>query len=195
MSKTLEFFYDIVSPASYLAWTQMPRVQKQTGAEIVYRPFFLPGVFQKAGSNTPITVPAKGKWIFEDFKRFAKRYGVPFAMNKAFPLSSVYVMRGLNNYRESDALVPLTEGFYRAMWVDDENINDPAVVGRIVSGAGLDPKEYQAKLEDPNNKQALMDVTDEAVSKGAFGAPTFFIGKTMHFGQDRLDFVIEELTD
>lgn len=193
MTKQLEFFYDIVSPASYLAWTQIPKLVEETGAEVIYRPAFLPGLFEKAGSASPITVPSKGRWMFFDFDRWAKKYGVPFVMNDKFPLSSVYAMRGLNNYRDDDAIVALTDGFFEAMWVTNEDINDPAVVVRIVTKAGIDPAEYQEKMQDPANKQALIDVTDEAVSRGAFGAPTFFIGDIMHWGQDRLDFVKDDL--
>ncbi|MEM9279490.1 MAG: 2-hydroxychromene-2-carboxylate isomerase [Pseudomonadota bacterium] len=191
--KTVEFFFDIVSPASYLAWTQLPKIAGETGAEIVYRPFFLPGVFEKAGSSSPITSPNKGKWAFEDFNRYARKYGVPLVMNSRFPLSSVYAMRGLNNYRDSDAVKALGDGFYQAMWVENKDINDPAIVQSICESAGVNPAEYQERLNDPGNKQSLMDVTDEAVSRGVFGAPTFFIGEIMHWGQDRLEFVREEL--
>ncbi len=192
-NKSVEFFFDIVSPASYLAWTQIPKLEAETGAEIIYRPMFLPGIFEKAGSNTPITVPAKAKWIFEDFKRFAKRYDVPFVMNDKFPLSSVYAMRGLNNFRDHSSFKKLVDEFYKAMWANNEDINDPEIVIRIVKEAGIDPKEYQSAMNDPDNKKALMDVTQEAVSRGVFGAPTFFVGDEMHFGQDRLDFVVEAL--
>ena len=193
MSKTLEFFFDIVSPASYLAWTQLSSILSDTGAEIIYRPFFLPGVFEKAGSASPITVPAKGKWLMNDLFRHATKYDVPFVMNKDFPLSSVYAMRGMNNYRDHEGFISLTNGFFNAMWADNENVNDPAVVKRIVTEAGIDSQEYQERLNDPANKQALIDVTDEAVSRGVFGAPTFFIGDTMHWGQDRLAFVRDDL--
>ncbi|MEM7215163.1 MAG: 2-hydroxychromene-2-carboxylate isomerase [Pseudomonadota bacterium] len=191
--KSVEFFFDIVSPASYLAWTQLPKIAEETGAEIIYRPFFLPGVFEKAGSSSPITSPNKGKWAFQDFNRYAKRYGVPLNMNSRFPLSSVYVMRGLNNYSNSDTVKKLGDGFYDCMWVSNGDINDPVTVQKICQDAGVDPNEYQTKLNDPANKQALVDVTDEAVSRGVFGAPTFFIGDVMHWGQDRLEFVREEL--
>jgi len=191
--KSVEFYFDIVSPASYLAWTQIPRLVEETGAEIIYRPFFLPGVFERAGSSSPITVPFKAKWIFDDFSRFAKRYDIPFVMNEKFPLSSVYAMRGLNNYRDHEALVKLADGFYQAMWADNEDINDPEIVMRIVTQAGIDPGEYQMAMNDAANKQALMDVTHAAVKRGVFGAPTFFVGDEMHFGQDRLDFVKEGL--
>ena len=192
-NKSVEFFFDIVSPASYLAWTQLPKLERDTGAKIIYRPMFLPGIFEMAGNDTPITVPAKAKWIFEDFKRFAKRYDVPFTMNDKFPLSSVYAMRGLNNFREHERFTKLVDEFYQAMWVNNEDINDPEIVIRIVNDAGINPSEYQAAMNDPENKQALMDITKEAVDRGIFGAPTFFVGDEMHFGQDRLDFVAEAL--
>lgn len=191
--KTFEFYFDIVSPASYLAWTQIPSLLEETGAEVIYRPMFLPGVFDKAGSASPITVPSKAKWIFDDFKRFAKRYDVPFVMNSNFPQSSVYAMRGLNNFREHAAFRALGDGFYQAMWVNNENINDPAIVQAIVENAGIDSGEYMEAMNDPANKQALIAVTEEAVQRGLFGAPTFFVGNEMHFGQDRLDFVAEAL--
>jgi 2-hydroxychromene-2-carboxylate isomerase len=79
------------------------------------------------------------------------------------------------------------------MWVNNEDINDPEVVIRIVNKVGIDPSKYQAAMNNPDNKQALMDVTEVAVSRGVFGAPTFFVGDEMHFGQDRLDFVAEVL--
>ena len=101
MKNQVEFYFDIVSPASYLAWTQMPKLAEETGAKIIYRPFFLPGLFKIAGSTSPITVPAKGKWIFDDLGRWAKRYGVPFKMNSKFPLSSVYAMRGLIAFQDA----------------------------------------------------------------------------------------------
>ena len=193
MSKKVEFFFDIVSPASYLAWVQIPKLVEDTGAEVIYRPVFLPGVFDKAGSSSPITVAAKGNWMFGDLKRHARKYGVEFTLNSRFPLSSVYAMRGLNNYRDTPEMVKLANGFFDAMWVRDEDINDVAVVTRIVTEAGLDPAEYQEKMMDPANKQALVDVTEEAVSRGMFGVPTFYIGDAMHWGQDRMEFVKEDL--
>ena len=193
MPKTLEFFFDVVSPASYLAWTQIPGIVEKTGANVIYRPMFLPGVFEKAGSESPITVPAKGKWVFEDFVRHASLYNVPFQMNRKFPQSSVYAMRGLNAYREQPEFKALGDGFFNAMWVNDQDINDPEIVEKLVLNADIDIAEYLKKMSDPEVKKSLFDVTDEAVSRGVFGAPTFFIGETMHWGQDRLNFVEEDL--
>ena len=193
MSKQLDFYFDIVSPASYLAWTQLPDLIKETGAEVNYYPMFLPGVFEKAGSASPITVPSKGKWLFHDLTRWAKTYGVQFVMNERFPLSSVYAMRGLNNYRTDERFVPLANGLFQAMWANNEDINDQSVMIKILGKAEIDAGEYTERLNDPANKKSLIEVGEEAVKRGVFGAPTFFIGKHMHWGQDRLDFVRQDL--
>ena len=197
MSREIEFCFDIVSPASYLAWTQMPKLEADTGATIKYRPFFLPGLFKVAGSTSPITVPSKGKWLFHDLRRYAKRYGVKFWMNEHFPLNSLYIMRGLIAWQDKPEIRALGDGFFRAMWADNENVNDPAIMARIVSEAGVDPKEWQAALEDETVKQKVFTINDELAKRGAFGAPTFFLmegdREVMHWGQDRLDFIKEAL--
>ena len=193
MGKSVEFWFVIVRPASYLAWTQMPELARETGAEIDYRPFFLPGLFKEAGSSSPISVPAKGKWLLADLKRWANRYGVEFNMNPHFPTSSVYAMRGLIAWRERPEFVALADGFFQSMWVRREDINNPAIVASIVGNAGIDSQEYMAALENPANKQAVFDTTGELAKKGGFGAPHFFVNGEMHWGQDRLDFVREAL--
>ncbi len=193
MGKKIEFFFDIVSPASYLAWTQMPNIATETGADIVYRPFFLPGLFKTAGSSSPITVPAKGKWMFGDLTRFAARYGVPFRMNAKFPLSSLAIMRGLIHWRGKPQMRALGDAFYSAMWVENRDVTDAAELGRIAQTAGIVAEEFARAVADPVNKQALIDATNEAAGRGAFGAPTFFVDGEMHWGQDRLDFVREAL--
>jgi 2-hydroxychromene-2-carboxylate isomerase len=197
MTKEVEFYFDIVSPASYLAWTQMDKLAEETGATVLYRPFFLPGLFKVAGSSSPITVPAKSKWLFHDLRRYAKKHGVKFWMNEHFPLNSLYIMRGLIAWQDKPQIRALGDGFFKAMWADNVNVNDPAEMAKIVSAAGVDPAEWKAALEDSDVKQKVFDINDDLAKRGAFGAPTFFVerdGKTeMHWGQDRLEFVKEAL--
>ena len=89
MSKTVEFFFDFGSPTSYLAWTQLPAIAAQAGSAIVWRPMLLGGVFKATGNASPVTVPAKGRWMFGDIARWAKRYGVPLAFNPHFPINTL----------------------------------------------------------------------------------------------------------
>ena len=89
MRKSLEFFFDVGSPASYLAWTKLPTLCASHGAELIYRPMLLGGVFKATGNQSPITIPAKGAWMMSDLARFAKRYGVPYVLNPHFPINTL----------------------------------------------------------------------------------------------------------
>lgn len=195
MSKTAEFFFDVGSPASYLAWTQLPALSAQAGATLVYRPMLLGGVFQATGNASPATVPAKGLYMNADLSRFAKRYGVPFQINPYFPINTLQLMRSVIGVqlRQPNRLDALLTALFNALWVNGANLNDPMAVAQTLARAGFDPAEIQALAGDPEVKNALKASTEEAVRRGVFGAPTVFVGDTMFFGQDRLDFVKEAL--
>lgn len=195
MTRAVEFYFDVGSPAAYLAWTQLPKIVQQAGCEIEYRPFLLGGVFQATGNRSPMEVPAKGQYMQDDLQRFAKRYGVPFRHNPHFPINTLTLMRGALGLqmREPRRMVPYVDAVYRAIWVDGKNMNDPATVAGVLQQAGFDPDKLLALAQDPAVKDELKVVTQEAVARGAFGAPTFFVGDQMFWGQDRLDFVKEAL--
>jgi 2-hydroxychromene-2-carboxylate isomerase len=195
MTRAVEFYFDVGSPAAYLAWTQLPKIAQQAGWEIEYRPFLLGGVFQATGNRSPMEVPAKGQYMQDDLQRFAKRYGVPFRHNPHFPINTLTLMRGALGLqmREPQRMVPYVDAVYRAIWVDGKNMNDPATVAAVLQQAGFDPEKLLALAQDPAVKDQLKVVTQEAVARGAFGAPTFFVGDQMFWGQDRLDFVKEAL--
>lgn len=193
MSKTVEFFYDFTSPTAYLAWTQLPKIVARTGAKLVYRPMFLGGVMQATENRPPGTVAAKGRWMGADLNRFAKRYGVPFARNPHFPMLTLLAQRIAVGLVETPTFDPYLEAVFNAAWRDGKNIADKPVLAEVLAAAGLDATKLLAMADDPANKEKLKANTDEAVARGAFGAPTFFVGEEMHFGQDRLDFVEEAL--
>jgi 2-hydroxychromene-2-carboxylate isomerase len=140
-------------------------------------------------------VPAKGKYVLEDLTRFTKRYGVPFNQNPNFPINTLTLMRGAValQMREPQKLKPYLDAIFKAMWVDGKNMADPATVGAVLQAAGFNAQELLALTADPQVKDKLKAVTQEAVERGAFGAPTFFINGRMYWGQDRLDFIKEEL--
>jgi 2-hydroxychromene-2-carboxylate isomerase len=195
MTKAVEFYFDVGSPASYLAWTQLPKIVQQARSEVEYRPFLLGGVFQATGNRSPMEVPAKGQYMQDDLQRYAQRYGVPFRHNPHFPINTLMLMRGALGLqmREPDRMVPYVDAVFRAIWVDAKNMNDPAVVGAVLQQAGLAPEKLLALTADPAVKDQLKVVTQEAVARGVFGAPTFFVGDQMFWGQDRLEFVKEAL--
>lgn len=195
MAKVLDFYFDVGSPAAYLAWTQVPRLARETGATVHYKPMLLGGVFQATGNRSPMEVPLKSRWMNEDLARFARRYGVEFRHNPHFPINTLTLMRGALGLqmRQSERLVPYGDAMYRAIWVEGRNMNDPAEVGAALQQAGFDPRELLALTQDAQVKDNLKAVTQEAVARGVFGAPTFFVGDQMFWGQDRLDFVKEAL--
>jgi len=193
MSKTVEFFYDFTSPTAYLAWTQLPKIAARTGAKVVYRPMFLGGVMQATENRPPGTVAAKGKWMRDDLARFARRYGVTYTMNSHFPMLTLLTQRIAVGLVDTPQFERYLEAVFNAAWRDGRNIADKVELADVLASAGLDAPAILALADDPANKEKLKANTDEAVARGAFGAPTFFVGDEMHFGQDRLDFVEEKL--
>lgn len=195
MSRQVEFYFDFGSVASYIAWTQMPRIAAETGATVAWRPILLGGVFKATGNTTPVAVPAKGKWMMADLARCAARFGVPFRMPPTFPVNTLSMMRaaiGLQ-MRRPDDLERYMAAIFTALFGEGRDMTDPVVVASVVKAAGFDPAEIDAIATDPAVKQALIAATDAAVQRGMFGAPAMFVGDEMHFGQDRLDFVVEAL--
>ncbi|MBC7704960.1 MAG: 2-hydroxychromene-2-carboxylate isomerase [Rhodoferax sp.] len=195
MKKTVDFYFDFGSPAAYLAYTQLPKLRADTGATVVMKPVLLGGVFQSTGNRPPISVPLKGGYLFVDFARHAKRYGVPLVMNPFFPINTITLMRadvgmGLRGDSRLDAY---RDAMFRAIWVDQQNLNDPATAAAVLTASGFDPGAIMALVADPQIKDALRAATQAAVDRGIFGAPTFFVGDQMFWGQDRLDFVREAL--
>lgn len=195
MAKTLEFFFDFGSPASYIAFRQLPALAAERGAEIAWRPMLLGGVFKATGNASPVTVPAKGRWMMGDLQRWAQRAGIPFRFNPHFPVNTLTLMRGATGLllRDRARFLPYCEAVFDALWQQGQNLGDPAVLATLLRGAGFDAEAFAVLVADPEVKAALIATTDEAVSRGVFGAPTCFVGDAMFFGQDRLDFVREAL--
>jgi 2-hydroxychromene-2-carboxylate isomerase len=195
MSGTVEFFFDVGSPTTYLAYTQLPALAAACEAQVAWRPMLLGGVFKATGNVSPVTVPAKGRWMFDDLQRWARHYGVTLVFNPHFPINTLTLMRGAvgMQMREPGAFLRYLDVVFNAMWREPRNLGDPAVLAEVLAG-GFDPARIAALAADPEVKAKLIANTDEAVARGAFGAPTFFVGDEMFFGQDRLLFVRDALS-
>lgn len=193
--KEVEFYFDFGSPAAYLAYTQLPKMCETAGAKLVWKPMLLGGVFQATGNKSPITVPIKGKYVFEDFKRYAKRYGVEFNDNPGFPINTLMLMRGAAGLQlDNDSRFgKYVDVMFRAIWIDAQDMNQPEVVGKVLHKAGFDPQAMLALAGEQRVKDHLKALTQEAVERGIFGAPTMFVSGQMYWGQDRLEWVKEAL--
>lgn len=195
MTKTVEFYFDLGSPATYLAYTQLPKICADTGSQLIYIPMLLGGVFKATGNASPAMIPAKGRYMFKDLDRFAKRYGVPLKFNPHFPINTLTLMRAVTGIQlhQPERFQAFVDCLFKALWVEGRPLDEPATVAAVLSEQGFDPNEVLALTNDETVKAALKDNTETAIKRGVFGAPSMFIGNQMFFGQDRLDFVEETL--
>lgn len=195
MTKEVEFYFDFGSPYSYLAYHQLKKIASETGAKIIYRPILLGAIFKATNNQSPAMIPSKARYAFKDFKDWSKYWDIPFKFNPFFPINSFFLMRGAIGYQlkhpaEFDHFV---ETCFRAMFEDPKNLNDEQVVCQILDEAGLSSHVYLDIIADDQVKQLAKDVTAQAVERGLFGVPAFFVKGEMFWGQDRLHFVEQRL--
>lgn len=199
MNQRVEFLFDLSSPYSYLAATQIPGLAQRTGAEIVWKPMMLAPVFKGAQNTMPMMCPAKGTYMLKDLARWAATYRVPFRFSSRFPMNTLRMMRTIvaaeshmdpHGHPQSAALALRA---FRALWEEDRDLTDPAVQSALLVDVGLDPQALLSAAETPPVKDRLKSYGDEALARGVFGAPSFLIGDELFWGNDRLSFVEEFL--
>lgn len=193
MSKTIECFFDFGSPATYLAWTQLPRLAAKHNATLIWRPMLLGAVFKATGNQSPAMNPAKGRYMLIDFQRYAKHYDVPMTFNPFFPINTMTLMRGAVALQGDPRFDDYLDTVFKAIWVDEQNMGQPEVVVDVLAKAGFDANALLAKCSDEAVKEKLKANTEEAVARGAFGAPTVYVDGEMFFGQDRLPMIEKAL--
>ena len=192
---TVEFFFDYGSPYSYLADTQLGGLEERTGARIVYRPMLLGGVFKATGNRSPAEeqVVPKRSYFTHDLRRWVDRYGIPFRTNPNFPINTLSLMRSCVAAQREGVFDQFHRTVYPAFWAEGLDLGDTKVLTRLLDDAGLDSKRLLELSTDPSVKQELRATTEEAVERGVFGAPSFFVATDLYFGNDRLTWVEEAL--
>ena len=196
-TQTLEFFFELSSPYSFLAATQAHALAERTGATIVWKPFLLGAIFKAHGASLPASNPYKARYMFQDLARWSERYGVTFNFPSRFPINAVKGHRAALAARlqgGDEALERMALAAYHAYWRDDRDIADPEVLGDISAEIGLDRDALLEAMVSQEIKDELRAYTDDALARGVFGAPTFFLGEQMFWGNDRLDFVEQAVT-
>ncbi len=189
--KQIEFLFDYGSPFSYLADTQLPALAARTGARVVYTPILLGGVLKATGNSSPIAVPAKGRYMSVELKRWAHRYGIAELVNKFFPINTMKLMRGAIASQQLGLFERYHAVIFPAFWREGLNLGDDEEVTRVIEAGGLPAAEIARASETSQVKDRLRRNTDDAVARGMFGAPAFFVGDQMYWGNDRLDWVEE----
>lgn len=190
VSKTLEFLFDVGGPNAYLAHKVLPGVAARTGVSVTYTPVLLGGLFKLTNNQAPMLryaeTPAKRDYEMLEFQRFISAHAIPFRMNPHFPINSIQLMRGAVAAQRLGCFMPYVDAMMDAMWVDDENLGDAAVVRDVLSAAGLDADAIMTLAQADDVKAELTTNTEAAAARGAFGVPTFFAGQEMFWGKERL---------
>ncbi len=191
LSLVLEFFYDYGSPYSYIADSQLAGLRERTGCSIEYRPMLLGGVFKATGNRSPAEEPvdAKRQYGGQDMQRWVHHYGLEFRPNPYFPINTLSVMRHAHAARRLGVFETFHRAIFRAFWQEEKNLGDPEILASELDAAGLDPAELAQVSVDADIKAALRETSEEAVGRGVFGAPSFFVEGELFFGNDRLAFV------
>ena len=192
MPATIEFYFDTVSPYTYLAGTQVEALAARHGANLAWKPVLLGKIFEATGNKPPIGVAAKGKYMFRDLQQWARHYDVALRMPGNFPASSLVAQRVACALPDAD-IGRWAQAVMHSYWGRGEDLSDVATLQRIATELGWDADALLARTQEPAVKERLKSYTDEAVQRGAFGAPTFFVGDEMFWGNDRFVLVEDAL--
>lgn len=191
--KTVDFYFDLSSPYSYLAATQIPALQKRCGVEVLWKPMVLAAVFKAADNHMPAQSPPKARYMLADLDRWAKKYGVPFVMNSRFPLNTIKPERLVIAAEPTGKAPELAIALFRAMWAEDKDISSIDEMRAAARTVGLDSDALLAAIETGPVKDKLRAYTDEAIAREAFGAPSFVYRGELYWGNDRMEFLEDAL--
>ena len=192
MNKSFEFYFDFISPYSFLAHKQIRKLEKKNSIKIKYKPILLGGLHNLHNIKAPAFIPAKAKFMIRDCKMIAEKNGVKFKFNSYFPIKTVNLMRGVFIAEEDDFKNFYIDNMFDSIWQNGFNMNDQNIVDKILKNIQVNPKTFFLRSTTQNIKEKLKNNTNEAYEKGIFGAPTFLINNKIFWGQDRLEFVIKE---
>jgi len=193
-NKHIDFYFDLSSPYSYLAATQLDAIANRHGAIIAWKPLVLAAVFKAQGNVMPAVCVPKAQYMVKDLARWAEHYGVPFQMSSRFPLPTIRGMRLIIAAESSGRSGDLAKSLFVGMWERDLDISSDAVLRTLVSECGLSADELMAATETSAVKDKLRAYTDEAISRGVFGAPAMMVDGELFWGNDRLHFLEKQLT-
>ena len=198
MSQTApQLMFDFGSPNAFLSHEAIPAIEKRTGTKFEYIPILLGGVFKATNNKSPAETLAgiknKREFLALETERFVKRFGVkPYVSNPFFPVNTLHLMRAAIAAQLEGVFEPYVEAAFHHMWIEPKKMDDPEVAAKALSTSGLDGAKLLARAQEPEVKAKLIANTQGAVERGAFGSPTFFVGKEMFFGKEQLR-EVEEL--
>ena len=200
MSSNPQFLFDFGSPNAFLSHEAIPAIEKRTGAKFEYVPILLGGIFKATNNKSPAETLAgiKNKREFQqvETERFLKRFHVqPYVFNPNFPVNTLNLMRAAIAAQLEGVFEKYVDAAFHHMWRDPKKMDDPEIAAKALTSSGLDAQRLFARAQEPDVKGRLIKNTEEAVARGAFGSPTFFVGNEMFFGKDQLRDVEESIME
>ena len=192
MIKPLEFYFDFISPYSFLAHKKIRKIENKEGIKIIYKPVLLGGLHNLHGIKAPAFIPAKAKHMVRDCKLIAEKNNIRFKFNSYFPIRSLNLMRGVLVAEEDNVKKYYIDNIFNTIWQDGLNMNDAIVIQKILQNLNINPKTFSLRTTSSLIKDLLRKKTNEAYERGVFGAPTFVTNDKIFWGQDRIEFAIKE---
>ena len=193
MNSQIDFYFDIISPFSYIAHKKIQIIKQNKNINFNYKPVFLGGLHKLAEIDAPAFNKYKIKILQSDCELVADKNNIPFIWNSKFPINSLYIMRGYL-YVEEKLKELYLDTFYNAYWRDNIDLSDKIELTKILKSLNIDNKKFAEGINNQLIKDQLKELTTEAFSKELFGAPTFVANNKIFWGQDRLEYAVDEVS-
>ena len=191
MTKEIEFYYDFISPYSYIAYKRIIEIEKKSKIRFNFKPILLGGLHNLAKITAPGLIETKKNYLVRDCEIVSKKYKIDFKFNEKFPVNSLYLMRG-NLIVPNDKVKIYVNKCFEAYWFKNIDIIDKENVKKILFECDLDVNSFFSDIEKIETKEKLKKLTYKAFEKKVFGAPTFVVNNKIFWGQDRLDYALDE---
>ena len=192
MIKSFDFYFDFVSPYSFLAHKELRKIENKESIKIKYMPVLLGGLHNLHGIKAPAFIPAKAKHMIRDCKLIAEKNNVKFKFNSYLPIRSLNLMRGVLVAEEDNIKSYYIDNIFNKIWQDGLNMNDEIIIQKVLKNLNVNPKTFTLRLTSSQIKDSLRKKTSDAYQRGIFGAPTFVANNKIFWGQDRLEFALKE---
>ena len=193
MTKSIEFYFDFSSPYAYLGFKEIKKYEKKYPFQIKYMPIFLGGLHNSADITPAAFNKIKSKYMIQDTKLVANKKNIKFSFNSYFPIKTVNFMRGAIIAKDDNYEKIYVEKIFDSIWRDGLNMNDNIIINKVLKNLDLNPSIFFGKVSDIKIKDKLKKLTNDALKKGIFGAPTYYVNRKIFFGQDRLSYAIDEI--
>ena len=194
MIKSLDFYFDFISPYSYFAHKEIIKIEKKNSIKVKYKPILLGGLHNLHGIKAPAFIPAKAKHMIRDCKLIAEKNGIIFKFNSYFPIKSLNLMRGVFVAEEDNFKSYYIENIFNSIWQDGLNMNDENIIQKVLKNLNVNPKTFFLRSTSSSIKELLKTKTGDAYNKGIFGAPSFVVNNKIFWGLDRIEFALNELS-